>query len=124
MAQRNRVNPTRRLDQASHPSAWDAWCSPKPANEVEFPPAKPVPVVDMLAQHDQLRPWHRLSLIKLSEQPVGRRTIRASLGCEQLQEDWDPGAAFVGSGGYRCRGVQDEEPGRQADFSHGVLSNN
>src|SRR5580698_6861903 len=24
MAQRNRVNPTRRLDQASHPSAWDA----------------------------------------------------------------------------------------------------
>jgi hypothetical protein len=36
MAQRNRVNPTRRLDQASHPSAWDAWCSPKPANEVEF----------------------------------------------------------------------------------------
>src|SRR5580692_10786082 len=78
----------------------------------------------MLAQHDQLRPRHRLSLIKLSEQPVGRRTIRAPLGCEQLQEDWDPSAAFVGSGGYRCRYVQDEEPGRQADFSHGVLSNN
>src|ERR1700683_4819592 len=78
----------------------------------------------MLAQHDQLRPRHRLSSIKLSEQPVGRRTIRAPLGSEQLQEDGNRSAAFVGSGGYRWRGVQQEQPGRQAEFPHGVLSNN
>src|SRR5271156_6552841 len=77
----------------------------------------------MLAQDDQFRPRHRLILIKLSEQPVGRRTIRAPLGCEQLHEHGDPSAAFVGSGGYRCRGVQHEQPGRHAEFSHGVLSN-
>src|SRR5579863_1957010 len=78
----------------------------------------------MLAQHDQLRTRHRLSLIKLSEQPVGRRTIRAPLGGEQLQEHGNPSIAFLGSGRYRCHCVQNEQPGRQAEFSHGVLSNN
>src|ERR1700733_4484675 len=49
-------------------------------------PAQRVPVIHVLAEDDQVCPCYRLRAVEIHQQPVGRRTARASLGSEQLNQ--------------------------------------
>ena len=68
-------------------------------------PAQAVPVIDVFAENNEIGAGHGLGTIENFQKPVGRRTTRTSLGCEQFQQDGTAagGRNRAGGGEQSCR---------------------
>ena len=75
-------------------------------------PSLMVPVSDVLAEHDGLHAGDWLLRVKLFEDSIGRRTVRASFGSEELDEN---GIASRGCCGGILLGARARSEGSQCE---------